>query len=403
MRFHRLGHRVGVNQAVPIGMDHDHDRQVELTRKFEIALVMRGNCHNRAGAVTHQHVVGDPNRDMLTRSGVDGIAAGEDAGFLARDRFALDVGLAFGLLLIGAYLIHLGGRGHFFHQRMLGRKHHEGDAPERVGTGGEDLNPIAGFSSERDGRALRLPDPFLLQGLDKFGPVEPIIVEQLLGIGGSLKEPLLQVLADHGRAAAFAVAVIAVHLFSREGGVAIRAKVNGREFLVCQPMLVELLKEPLCPAVILGVRRNDFSPPVKRITHGAQLPAHAFNVGIGPFFGMDIVLDGSVFSRQTEGIETHREEYVVTLHALKAGTGVWGRHGVPMTDVKVAGRIGQHGEGVELGFVRVALRLVEAVRLPACLPLWLDLFGSISWYCGWVDHSCSCSLLLRLPVCLLQK
>jgi len=98
------------------------------------------------------------------------------------------------------------------------------------------------------------------------------------------------------------------------------------------------------------------------------------------------MFDGGIFSRKTEGVKSHREEDIIALHALEAGACIGRRHGIPVTDVKVAGGVGQHGEGVELGFVRVGLRLVEFVSLPACLPLGLDYFGSVSWYCGWVHH-----------------
>jgi len=234
----------------------------------------------------------------------------------------------------------------------------------------------------------------LLQGFDQFRPVEAFVVEQLLGIRGGLEKPLFEVFANHWCAAAFAMTIIAKNLLARQGRVAVGAEIDGRHLLVCQPVFIELLKEPLRPTVIFRVRRNDFSPPVKGITHGAELPAHTFNIGIGPLFGVDVVFDGGVFSWQTEGIKTYREEDVIALHALEAGTGIRRRHGIPVTNVKVAGGIGQHGEGVELGFVRIALRLVELISLPACLPLGLDFFGSVSWYCGWVHHV----LLLFLAV-----
>ena len=52
------------------------------SREREVALVVRGHGHDRAGAVVHQHVVGDPDRDALVVHRVDGVEAGEDAGLL---------------------------------------------------------------------------------------------------------------------------------------------------------------------------------------------------------------------------------------------------------------------------------------------------------------------------------
>ena len=49
-----------------------------------VALVVGGHGHDRAGAVLHQHVVGDPDRDRLAVDRVDRVAAGEDAVLLLR-------------------------------------------------------------------------------------------------------------------------------------------------------------------------------------------------------------------------------------------------------------------------------------------------------------------------------
>ena len=83
-------------------LDHRDDRQAELQREGEVAVVVRRHGHDRAGAVRHQHVVGDPDRDARAVDRVDGVRAGEDAGLLALGRAALDIGLATGLELIGS-------------------------------------------------------------------------------------------------------------------------------------------------------------------------------------------------------------------------------------------------------------------------------------------------------------
>ena len=57
-----------------------HDRQPECPREFEVALVVAGHRHDRAGAVAHQHVVGDEDRDPLAVDRVDRVRAGEHAG-----------------------------------------------------------------------------------------------------------------------------------------------------------------------------------------------------------------------------------------------------------------------------------------------------------------------------------
>ena len=53
-------HRVASH--VLLGDDHRDDRQTVLARELEVALVAAGDGHDRARAVVHQHVVGDPDR-----------------------------------------------------------------------------------------------------------------------------------------------------------------------------------------------------------------------------------------------------------------------------------------------------------------------------------------------------
>ncbi len=62
-------------------LDHLHDRQAVLVGEFEIALVVAGNGHHRAGAVAHQHEVGHPHRHLLAADRVDRGQAGGHAAF----------------------------------------------------------------------------------------------------------------------------------------------------------------------------------------------------------------------------------------------------------------------------------------------------------------------------------
>ena len=60
--------------------DDANDRQTKDFRKFEIALVVTRYGHDRASAVLHQHVVGDPDRDLLSGRRIERVRAGEDTG-----------------------------------------------------------------------------------------------------------------------------------------------------------------------------------------------------------------------------------------------------------------------------------------------------------------------------------
>ena len=61
----RLG-RVGAT-----GVDHHPHRQVEGPGEVQVALVVRRDRHDRAGAVVGQDVVGSPDRDLLATDRVD--------------------------------------------------------------------------------------------------------------------------------------------------------------------------------------------------------------------------------------------------------------------------------------------------------------------------------------------
>ncbi len=135
--------------------------------ELEVALVVRGHGHDRAGAVTHQHVVGDEDRDASVVRGVDRERADEDAGLLLRLGLPFEIGLGRGEIAVAANRV---GRrigraehalpgveriaresllssssGHWFavidvDERVLRRQHHVGGAEQRVRTGREHLD-----------------------------------------------------------------------------------------------------------------------------------------------------------------------------------------------------------------------------------------------------------------------
>ena len=65
----------GLRRIGLVGGNHDAHRQPERAREVEVALVMRGHGHDRAGAVVGQHVVGRPHRDPLVVDRVNRIPA----------------------------------------------------------------------------------------------------------------------------------------------------------------------------------------------------------------------------------------------------------------------------------------------------------------------------------------
>ena len=131
--------RVGLGLDVLAAADHLADGQVELARELVVTRVVGGDGHDRAGAVLHEHVVGDVHRQALAVDRVDDVAAQEDAGLLA-------VGVAAVLAGVGQHVVDVGVDRLLLlrprHQPedvgMLGRHHEERRAEQRVRTRGED-------------------------------------------------------------------------------------------------------------------------------------------------------------------------------------------------------------------------------------------------------------------------
>ena len=132
----RFNPGAGVQRTIG-GLLDGGDVQPELASELEVALVAGGHGHDGAGAVTHQHVVGDPHRDLLAVERVGRVRAGEHAGLLATLVLTVEVVLCCGLHAIGGNGVGLVGRCQLVDQRMLRCQHHERCAEQRVGAGGE--------------------------------------------------------------------------------------------------------------------------------------------------------------------------------------------------------------------------------------------------------------------------
>jgi len=67
------------------------NRQIEFARKLEVALIVRGNSLDRAGAVTKEDIISDPDWNFLAIRGIDRECAGEDAGFFFSELGPLEI------------------------------------------------------------------------------------------------------------------------------------------------------------------------------------------------------------------------------------------------------------------------------------------------------------------------
>ena len=408
------------------------DRKPERLRELEVALVVGGHRHDRAGAVAHEHVVGGPDRDAGAGRGVDREGAGRAAGLLLR-LLSIDVGAVPGRgdVLGELRVVRRGERS--LDERMLRRDHHVGRAEDRVGPRGEDLEVLARAVGERkaDLRTLASPDPLALQGLRRLGPVdEREVLEQPIGVGGDPEHPLLERHAKHGMPAAFAAPVD--HLLVGEHRAELRAPVDGllaevRESMAIQmrlplaararrpglragrgldrtilalerrfqfadrprlplrriePRAVGLEPDPLRPAVVARIDRRELAGPVVGEPEALELSAKGVDRLLGGHLRMDAGGDRVLLGRQAEGVPAHRMQDVESLHPLEAADDVGRGVALGVPDVQARARgIGEHVEAVELRLRRIEDRLAGVgltegtVGLGPRLPALLDLVG----------------------------
>ncbi|MNJ28853.1 hypothetical protein D3C77_234040 [compost metagenome] len=307
------------------GTDHSLDRQVVLVGELEIAFVVSRNSHDRAVAVVHQHVVGDPHRQFFAgqrvlheqRSGQALFLLGGDVGFGDAAALALiDEGLQLGVALGG-----LGG------QRVFGGNGHVGGAHQGVRTGGEDLQgpgvADAGLIvGELHFHAAGLADPVALHGLDLFRPARQLVeaFQQLVGIVGDLEvvHRDFALLDQRARTPATAVDDLLVGQYGLVG----RVPVHGTVLAVDHAFFEQAGEQPLFPAVVVRLAGGDFTRPVEGQAQALELGLHVVDVFVGPLGRRDVVLHRGVFGRHAEGVPTHWLHDILAQHALVAGNHV---------------------------------------------------------------------------------
>ncbi len=383
------GHRpvAGVGQAGVVAgnlwvfaLDHAAHRQLEGLGELVVALVVGGDGHDRAGAVLHQHVVGDEHRDLLAVDRVDNAAAERHAGLLAVLGAALLGRLAGGAVDVLAHLLLGGSAGDQPLQLgVLGGEDEEGGAEEGVGAGGEDGEVEADLlAAEGHLGALGAADPVALHRDHVLGPgLEQLEVgEQALGVVGDLEEPLLE-LALHDRGAAALAAAVDDLLVGEHGGVH-GAPLNWSLGAVGEAVLEELQEDPLRPAVVLGRVGRQFARPVDRDPPLAELALEGGDRALGRHPRRLTGLDRVVLRRQAEGVVAHRVNNLEAIATAEVGDRVAHRVALEVADVGLPRRVGQHLQHVGLRLGLVVSRLAGIGDLPGLLvspdllPLSLD-------------------------------
>ncbi len=394
---------VGRGRNITAGNDF-HDRQAEDRGEFPVALIVSGHGHDRAGAVTGQHVVGDEDRHLRAVHRVGRVGTQEDSGLLlvlltlqirfGRDRLAVRRNGFRGVtgILEGPARIDAGGpflRGQPVDQLVLGRQDHIRGTEQGVRPGGEDLDPLT-IGIEFHLRATGSSDPVALHGLYVLWPVQAVqIVDEPVGVGGDAHHPLPQPLPEYREVAALTAAVsgdlfvgqhraqagapvdhrirlvhqaVRVQYFGAFGrgqilpGAAVGRRPGAGVELCLQfrdragaiqipvvPSVVNAQEDPLRPLVVLRIRGRERAPPVMAETEPVQLTLHGRDIRFGGLARMCTGLHRVLFGGQTERVVTQRVQHVAAVHPVIAREDIGGDVAEGMPDVQTrTGRVREH-------------------------------------------------------------
>ncbi len=358
--------------------DHRDHRPAVFARELEIALVVPRTAEDRAGAVLHEHEIGDVDRQhgtldqgmLAAKAGIEADLLGPLERLLAGRR-----GRTFGNEAGKPGVV----RGEPDAQRVIGCDRDEARAEQGVGAGREHLDMIISAADRKPHPgADRAADPALLHGADLVRPAIQARqgVEQLLAVVGDLEEPLRQLAALDRSAGAPAAAVD--DLLVGQHRLVDRIPVDPGLLAVDQARLEEVEEHRLLMAIVARIAGRDLARPVDRQPHGLELGAHLLDIGMGPGGRMRALGHGGVLGRQAERVPTHRMENVVALRPLEPADHVAQRVVAHVTHVNPARRIGKHLEHVVLGPLCIGRGSEDPPIIPASLPLGLDLLVRVT-------------------------
>ncbi len=371
-------------------MDDRHDAEPKFPGELEVALIMSRDTHDRAGAVAHQDIIGDPDWNAFVVGGIDGERAGERACFLFGQIGALEIGFRGDCGAIG-----FDGFALFFCRDLIDQgifrgEHHVGGAVERVGPRGEDRNgrvatlrrPVAvggrPFHGKTNFRALAAADPISLERFDRIRPIQALeLVEQPIGQRGDAQHPLAHRTAHHRKPADFAFAIddflvrqngpqLLAPIHRNFGhirethvvriGAAITGDVLGLFRLRVEPGIVDLEENPLRPFVIGGIGRVDLAFPIVGKTDAFELRLEFRDVLARGDGGMLARFDGVLLGGQTERVPAHRMEDIESLQPFVTRDDVGRGVTLGMSDMQAgAARIRKHIEHVILRLRRIEI------------------------------------------------
>src|SRR6266849_10607344 len=230
----------GIARCLTLWSDNLAYGNAELTRKFEIALVMAGHTHDGTRAVAHQYIISDPNRNLLAVEGIGDIAACKDACLLLLRAHTLDLGHMPCLVHVGLDFGFVFRRRDLLDPGMLGRQHEERDSEDSIRARGEDgdLFPLSiDLGEETNLCPFAATDPVALHGHCLIRPLDLGEVQQFFCIVGDSHQPLVDLFADYHAAATF-TGTIRQHLLVCQRRITTWTPVSRGLGAIGQPMLI---------------------------------------------------------------------------------------------------------------------------------------------------------------------
>ena len=341
--------------------------------KHPVALVAGGHAHNSAGTIIIEYIIRYPDRYLLSVYRVYCIDTGEHTLFLGISRGTLNITAVLGLFdeSTELLLIFLSGN-KLFYKWMLCGKNNISHTKYSMGTGSVNRNLLTILGNIKgELQTFTAANPVILHCLYAIRPAlqQRKILLQFISIGSNLKEPLRQCLFTNIVVTAPALAIDYL-LISQNSSTGIAPVYRGF-LLVRKTTLVEGLKHPLSPAVVIGTAGLNLSVPIIRKTHFPLLTLHVVNIREGPIGRADIILYGSIFCRHTESIKTHRVNNIETGHCLI--TSQYITYGIIayMSHMEISRRIREHLQNIVLLFILGHLSLIDIAVSPLGLPFFL--------------------------------
>ena len=199
---------------------------------------------------------------------------------------------------------------------------------------------------------------------------------KFVGIFRDAQKPLLEfALLDQS---IFVAPAAAVHdLLIGEHGRTFRTPVDFALLAIGQALLVELEKEPLVPAVVVGQAGGDFAGPVVGEAQALHLRLHVGDIARASIGAAACCSGWLRFLREAERIPSHGMKDVIAVHPHVACERVADGVVAHVSHVQRAGGIGQHFKNVVFPFRGVGLGGVKGrVLLPRSEPFFFDALGA---------------------------